>query len=450
MTQYDKIKNICYYTFVSGYIIFVFFYLFNRPVIGDYWNLEWVVEPIYNFSPSNSTHPGRNFGEFLSTFPKTFASWLSFIPEPLYRVKFLASLLDTVLLVSLACVSSYIIGKKQKLSFLIFLFYIFYSHHYLTWSIINTMAALPMLYVAMLPAIFYLRDHTLPQWMKDNPYKTFGYWAVFCYMGSQVYDPVYFMGTAFCGMILLYLIGLYCIPNLFEQKIKDKTSFYLTGSISVFYILLSFMAAFKNASMSKRLGAYESTITFNISEILKRIQTQYTFALISILIASIIVTIGIIAHFIKNKKISGSGYVYVALTTSSAFAFVLITIIGSYHTSYVLWSSLIVVVATVCYLWTNIKWTQIFIPTIVFAVFIKALLLLNYTGFTQGFLNNTDIELMYLLKDADSKNLTQVSLSTEEARYFRMNESVKTQIPATAKTLGYTKELIPIVVTNKE
>ena len=445
MTQYDKIKNICYYTFVSGYILFVFFYFFNVPISGDYWNLKWGLTPIYDFFTRTSSHPGRNFGELLTMLTRAFANWLSFIPEPLYRIKFLNSLLDTVLLVSLAYVSSYIIGKKQKLSFLIFLFYFFYTS--LTWTVVNVMAVLPMLYVSLLPTIFYLRDHTLPSWMKDDPYTTFGFWAVFCYMGSQVYDPVYFIGSAFFGMVLLYLTGLYFFSNSFEQKIKDKTSFYLTGSISIFYILLSFMAAFKN--QSGRISVYESTVSFNILEILTRLNTQYNLPIKAPVVISIIIAIGIILYFIKNKKISGTGYIYIALTTSSVFSLMLITVLGSYHTNFVIWSSLIVVVAAICYLWTNVKWTKFFIPTMVFALFIQILLPLYSGGIWNDFVNNRDLEILYLLKEADNKNLTQVSLSKEEFVYFGLSEWGATQVPPFARMLGYTKKDISIVVTNK-
>ena len=127
----------------------------------------------------------------------------------------------------------------------------------------------------------------------------------------------------------------------------------------------------------------------------------------------------------------------------------LITVLGSYHTNFVIWSSLIVVTAGIVYLWTNVKWTKIFIPTMVFALFIKILLPLYSGGIWSDFVNNRDLEILYLLKEAENKNLTQVSLSKEEFVYFGLNGWGATQVSQFARMLGYTKETIPIVVTNK-
>ena len=459
MTQYDKIKNICYYTFVSGYILFVFFYFFNKPIIGDYWNIDWALVNLYEVPTFWTHHAGRNFGELLLILPRAISSWLSIIPEPIYRFKFIESLTCTLSIVSLAAISSYIVGKNRKISFFVFSFYFFYTNF--TRTDMSIIAVLPMLYVSLLPMIFYLRDHTLPSWMKDNPYKTFGYWAVFCYMGSNIYDPTYFLGVTFCGMILLYLMGLYWIPNIYEQKIKDKTSFYLTGAIAIFYILLSMFAALKNTS--GRIGNYKNSISFNILVILNRLQSQEWSLEIPIII-SILISIGIFLYFIKNKKISGTGYVYVALTAGSVCSLILIAIIGSMHTTYILWSSLIVTVSLVSYLWSNVKWTQIFIPTVILVLFMNVLLTLyrvplsnnyNYGSASQIRVNTLDVELAYLFKKAQAENATHVFMSMEDSIYFNLdirsndgNEWITGQLSKTMYVLGYTRTVIPVMVTN--
>ena len=465
MTQYDKIKNICYYTFVSGYILFVFFYFFNVPINGDLWLMKWNLSDIYFLPEGWAYHPGRNFGEHTTIFPKIFSQLLSFIPEPLYRFKIVRALVDTILVVSLAYVSAYIVGIKKQLAFVIFLFSIFYFSS-LKWSNFNSIAVLPMLYVSLLPMIFYLRDHTLPQWMKDNPYKTFGYWAVFCYMGSQVYDPVYFMGTIFCGMVQLYLIGLYCIPNLFEQKIKDKTSFYLTGSISIFYILLSFMGAFKNTTVSGRFEGYENLITLDFSTIVERAKLSQGFMQTRVVIISFIFAIVAGFRFIKNKMIDGKIYVYIALTTSSIFSLLLITIIGSTHVNFVTWSSFIVIVTGICYLWKEKTWSQVFIPTLVFGIFINVLVneynnkipIPHNPNQAMLPINNSDIELVRKFQQAENKGQTQILIDHKDIEYFKLvrymiiandgTEFPMRDISFAMLQMGYTKSSLPIIVSN--
>ncbi|MGL5721667.1 MAG: hypothetical protein ACRCY4_04630 [Brevinema sp.] len=367
--------------------------------------------------------------------PRHFSTWVYIFAEPLDNYKFVSALIGTLLIVLSAWVSSYFLGFSKKWAFLILLPASLLTS--LSRIVINAIAVLPMLFVSLFPACLFLKNHEMPLWIKENPYQAFGLWAVFCYMGSQVYDPVYAVGSLFSGLFIIYLLGLKFFPSFFDKPIKDNKSYFFSLAVSLFYIALSMMAALKNRFLGYRLSVYKDLFTLDIATILKRMLTMSS-VLLYITIFALIAIAFYAFIMLRQQKIKGEYYLQIILGLSALGAWGLVCILGSTHTDYVLWPLIMVAANTFGYLWQKNKAAQVVLPTFILAFYLS-ILLLYYPDGARSKLSQVDVQLMHALQKADQQGEDSVFFPEVSDQWFPLADASRL-----GYILGYTTKIITI------